>query len=56
MFDLLLILLSITVVVMGDIIWDYTSDLIWYIGLRFPSKRLNFDKRKRPKRKHYKYY
>lgn len=56
MLELLLIILAMTALFMGDIIWDFTSELIWHVGLRLPANKLNVDKRKRPKRCHYKYY
>lgn len=56
MFKLVLILLLITAVMLGDIIWDFILDGIWWSGLWLRAKELNFDKRRRPKRHHYKYY
>ena len=55
MLQLIFLVTVFTVVLLGDIIWDFTSEAIWHIGLRFPGMKLNFDKRRRPKKKHYKY-
>ncbi len=56
MFKLVLILLLMTAVVLGDIIWDFALEAVWHMGLKLPGYKLRFDKKRRPERKHYKYY
>lgn len=56
MLDLLLIILAITVIVMGDIIWDLILEMVWHLGLKLPHHQLHWDKLNRPEHRHYKYY
>lgn len=56
MFKPVLILLLITAVMLGDIIWDFILDGIWWSDFYGRAFKLNFDKRRRPKKNHYKYY
>lgn len=54
--ELVLIVVLMTVVFMGDIILDFILDGVWWSGIWIDAKKLNFDKRRRPKKNHYKYY
>ena len=42
------------VAVLGDVAWDILSELWWNVSVR-RDERLNFMKRKRPKRIHWKF-
>ena len=56
MLGMVLILILITIALMGDIIWDFLADGWWWFCLWARGSKLNFDKRRRPQRHHYKHY
>jgi len=53
MAKLIFILFLMFLVVLGDIAWDFLSEAVWHIGLR--SQKLNFIKKRRPNRIHWKF-
>lgn len=54
--ELILIVILLTVVFLGDVFLDFILDGIWWTDFYSRAFKLNFDKRRRPKHHHYKYY
>ena len=50
MLTLFSIIILLTVVVLGDILWLETTEALWNLRQRFPRWRLNFNNRRRPER------
>ena len=53
MIELIIFVALMTIVMLGDIIVDFVGEAIWNIGLR--TQNLNFMKKRRPQRTHYKF-
>ena len=45
-----LVLIAITVIVLGDVLWLETTEALWNLRQHFPRWKLNFNKRRRPDR------
>ena len=50
MLTLFFIIILLTVVVLGDVLYLEITEAAWNLRQRFPRWRLNFDKRRRPQR------
>lgn len=53
MVALIIFVALMTIIMLGDIIVDFVGEAVWHIGLR--TQHLNFMKKRRPQRTHYKF-
>lgn len=53
MIALIIFVALMTIIMLGDIIVDFIGEAVWHIGLR--TQNLNFMKKRRPERIHFKF-
>ena len=47
---MMFVLIAITIVVLGDVLYLEITEALWNLRQHFPRWRLNFNKRRRPQR------